>query len=245
MESTLDLNRLIHMTFGFIGLAAFWVPVFVRKGGPLHRSAGKIFCWCAIVVLTGAGIAVVGNFLDAMARGVPFSESREGWAFLIFLGYLALVTGVSLSHGIAVLKHKRDATGMDSPYRRFIGWAAILSSVVVIGWALYWRPANMIVLLALSPIGFATGMQVLQVISGKRNEPGLWKLEHLNAMLGCGIAFHTAFAVFGINRVTDYSLPGLWQVVPWVLPAAIGIPATSIWMRRERAKFARSNPHPA
>ncbi len=245
MDITLDLNRWIHIVFGFTGLAAFWVPVFARKGGPLHRSAGKVFRWSAFVVLAAAGFAVIGNGADALARGITPADNPESWGFLLFLGYLALVTGVILSHGFGVLKHKRDPSAMDSPYRRVSAWTAITASVLLIAYALYFRPDNMIILLALSPLGIGNGRQILQVVSGKRNEPGLWKLEHLNAMLGCGIAFHTAFAVFGINRLTDYSLPGMWQVVPWILPAAIGIPAISIWMRRERARFARANTQPA
>lgn len=242
MEQTLDLNRWIHIGFGFVGLVAFWLPIFARKGGPLHRSAGKVFRWCAIVVLTAAGLAVTGRFVEGLASGANLTQYRDGWAFLVFLGYLALVTGVSLSHGIAVLRSKQDLTALDTPYRRFIGWASILSSLFVIGWALYWRPGNMILLFALSPVGISNGLSVLRVISGRRTEPGLWKLEHLNAMIGCGIAFHTAFAVFGFNQLTGYHLPGAWQVVPWILPAAIGIPATMIWTRRERARFA---PRPA
>lgn len=238
METTLDLNRWIHILFGFVGLAAFWFPVFARKGGPLHRKAGQVFRWCAIVVLAAAGFSVVGNFAAAALAGVSFSEQREGWAFLIFLGYLALVTGVMLSHGMAVLKHKRDLTAMNTPYRRFSAWAAIASSVFIVGWALAWRPDNMILLLALSPLGIGNGLDVLRVINGQRVEPGLWKIEHLGAMLGCGIAFHTAFAVFGMNHFLPFRLDGIWQVIPWVLPAAIGIPASRIWARRERERFA-------
>ncbi len=245
METTLDLNRTLHMVFGFIGLIAFWFPVFSRKGGQLHRSAGKVFRYSAMVVLAAAGAAVLGNMAGAAMRGVAFADNPESWAFALFLGYLALVTGVILSHGVAVLKHKKATTELDTPYRRISAWTAILASVFLVAWALYYRPDNMILLLALSPIGILNGFGILKVISGQRSEPGLWKLEHINAMLGCGIAFHTAFAVFGINRMTDYNLPGMWQVVPWILPAAIGIPATSIWMRRERAKFAKTPAQPA
>ena len=153
MEPTLELNRLVHIVAGSIGLAAFWIPIFATKGGRLHRRAGQVFRWSAIVVLTAAGFAVVGNVIDALLRGARFSDSPEGWAFLLFLGYLALVTGVILSHGFAVLRHKQDPTAMDTPYRRLSAWAAILSSAFIVAWALYWRPDNMILLLVLSPLG--------------------------------------------------------------------------------------------
>jgi len=85
---------------------------------------------------------------------------------------------------------------------------------------------------------------MLGVMRGRRFDPGQWrsgqhwKIEHLDAMIGCGIAFHTAFAVFGMNRFAAFDLPGVWQVVPWILPAAIGIPATSLLARHYRRRAA-------
>jgi hypothetical protein len=64
-----------------------------------------------------------------------------------------------------------------------------------------------------------------------------WYYAHMGNMIGAGIAFHTAFLVFGSNRLFSYELPGLWRIVPWILPAAIGIPANRILESRYRAKF--------
>ncbi|GAB4180338.1 MAG: hypothetical protein Kow0020_16260 [Wenzhouxiangellaceae bacterium] len=242
MDTLLEFNRWLHIIVGFVGLAAFWIPVFAKKGGPLHRSAGKVFRWSAIVVLSAAAVSVTGHLGGALLSGTRFVDHPEAFAFLLFLGYLAMVTGLMLSHGIGVLRHKRDLTELNTPYRRLSAWAAIVASALIVAWALYWQPGNMILLLALSPLGVLNGVHVLQVISGRRREPGLWRIEHLNAMFGVGIAFHTAFTVFGMNRLTGYTLPGWWQVVPWILPTVIGIPAGLIWTRRERHRLAPAGP---
>jgi len=237
MDYLLELNLWLHIAAGFIGLGAFWVPVFSRKGSPLHKSAGKVFRYSAILVVAAAGISVVVRITDALVSGVSISDNVEGWSFLIFLGYIALITGVILSHGIAVLHHKSDLTELNTLYRRFSAWTAIFASLFIVGWAIYWQPDNSIVLYALSPIGILNGWSILKVIGRSTNhEPRKWLLEHLNAMLGCGIAFHTAFAVFGMGRVLPFDLAGIWQVLPWVLPALVGIPATSIWVRKYRTQ---------
>lgn len=238
MEMLLDANRWIHIIFGFIGLAAFWVPIFARKGGSTHRAAGKVFRYSAMVVVAAAGLAVAFHSLRALMEGHAVSSNPDGWSFLVFLGYLALVTGGILSHGFGVLRHKRSLAALDSPYRRATAWSMIGSSVFIVAWALYWQPPNAILLYALSPIGIGNGLAILAVLKGRRDGPGQWKLEHLNALLGCGIAFHTAFAVFGLNRITSIDLPGAWQVLPWILPAAIGIPASMIWTRYYRRQAA-------
>ena len=64
-----------------------------------------------------------------------------------------------------------------------------------------------------------------------------WMYEHIGAMLGSGIAFHTAFAVFGSAQLIDINLAGWLQVVPWIAPTIIGIPAILLWTRHYQRKF--------
>ena len=246
MTAFLEFNRWLHIVFGFIGLIAFWFPLFARKGAGLHRAAGKVFRYSAMVALASAGLAVLGPAVLAIVDGHRVSDNPESWSFLVFLGYLALVTAGILSHGFGVLEHKRDLRALDTPYRRATAYVMIAASVLLVAWALYWRPDNAILLYALSPIGIANGFSILAVIGGRRTEPGLWKLEHLNALLGCGVAFHTAFAVFGLNRILPLDLPGTWQVLPWILPAAIGLPAGAILTRYYRRQLrGRAQPQAA
>jgi hypothetical protein len=78
---------------------------------------------------------------------------------------------------------------------------------------------------------------MLQYMNGKQTSKRAWLYEHLTSMVGAGIAFHTAFAVFGMTRMFDIGLTGTLAVIPWVLPAAIGIPGSIIWKRHYQKKF--------
>jgi hypothetical protein len=64
-----------------------------------------------------------------------------------------------------------------------------------------------------------------------------WWYEHMGAMLGGGIAFHTAFLVLGLQRLLALPLMGTAMVVPWLLPTVIGLPTIAIWTRYYRRKF--------
>ena len=65
-------------------------------------------------------------------------------------------------------------------------------------------------------------------------------------MLGAGIAFHTAFIVFGARQWFALKLfGGPTALVPWVLPSAVGIPTISIWIRSYRRRFGELPPPPA
>jgi hypothetical protein len=64
-----------------------------------------------------------------------------------------------------------------------------------------------------------------------------WWYKHMENMLGVGIGFHTAFLVFGMSRLFEVRLPTPWQLLPWLLPTAIGLPAIAIWKRYYQRKF--------
>ncbi|NND44553.1 MAG: hypothetical protein HKN58_04465 [Xanthomonadales bacterium] len=237
MEFMMDGIRWVHVLAGFIGLAAFWVPIFAHKGGVNHRFYGKIFKYCAYIVLFGAMLSVSLHLGGALADGVTPRERPSQFGFLLFLGYLAIVTYVGLRHGMQVLASKRDITTLDTPANRGAAWLSVAASVFMIAYALYYRPPNMIILLALSPVGFSIGFGILKAIRGRRPEKKVWFYEHMGAMLGTGIAFHTAFAVFGSSRIFNLGLEGWIAVLPWITPALIGIPATIIWTNYYKKKF--------
>jgi hypothetical protein len=236
MSLLLDVNRWIHVVFGFLGLAAFWVPILTRKGAKQHRRFGRVFRYSAMVVITAAGISITLHLLRLLLAGQSPAMNPVGWAILVFLGYLALVTGVMLSHGIAVLGAKRDLRKLNTIYHRLLAWLSISGSLIIIGWALYWQPPNAFLLYALSPLGIVIGVGMLKLCRMPADDPKTWLYEHLGAMLGTGIAFHTAFAVFGVNRLLHFELPGMLMVIPWLLPTALGIPASIMWKRHYRRK---------
>jgi len=237
METLFTGLRWIHVAAGFIGLAAFWVPILTRKGGSHHRWFGKVFKYCAYLVLGAAMLSVTLHMSQALSAGVGPNTEPNGFAFLVFLGYLALVTFIGLRHGILVLQHKPGLDGLDTPVNRLLARAAIASSILLIAYAVYFRPDIIIVLLALSPIGFSTGKGILKAIGGQRPESKAWFYEHMGSMIGTGIAFHTAFAVFGSRTLWNLGLEGWVAIIPWILPALIGIPAVTLWTRHYMRKF--------
>lgn len=237
MSFIADGARYVHVVFGFIGLAAFWIPIFTRKGAVNHVRFGKVYVWSAYVVLGGAALALMVRFADLYQQGIGPTEQPTLFAFLVFLGYLTLVTFVTIRHGMQVLRNKRDPAAMRTPLNLALACAAIAASAGIILYGLVLSPPNALLLFALSPIGFGVGAGNLRYIRKPPVSGRSWMYEHLGAMLGGGIAFHTAFAVFGASQLFDIGLTGWAAVIPWVLPAAIGIPATFIWTRHYRRKF--------
>ena len=242
MDAIADVIRLSHVIFGFVGLAAFWIPIFSKKGGKRHVLFGKVFEICAYVVLAGAGLSVLYRAYTYNEMGLTLDHNA--FAFIFFLGYLAWVTYVGLRHALMVLRRKPNPETIATPLNRSMAISSIAASVLVIVYALIYKPQVQIILYALSPIGFGIGFGILRYLRGAHDSKRQWMYEHLGGMLGTGIAFHTAFAVFGATRLFDIGLTGWVAVIPWIAPAAIGIPATFIWTRKLRRRFGEL-PQPA
>ena len=228
---------LAHVATGFVGLAAFWIPLFARKGGRVHVQAGRVFTYCAYVVTLSAVTASAGRIAALQAQGLGPADRPETYGFALFLGYLGLATFATVRHAIRVVETRRSPETLRTPFHEALAWASVAGSAVVIAFALrVWTDVSPI-LLGLSPVGLVTGSGMLRLMRRPGARRMGWFYGHLGSMLGGGIAFHTAFAVFGAQRLWAYELAGPLAVVPWILPTVIGIPAIIVWTRHYRRKF--------
>jgi len=123
-----DSARFIHVLFGTIGLAAFWIPIFAKKGAVNHVRFGKVFVWSAYIVLSAAAIALLERYFDLFQRGIGPADRPELYAFMVFLSYLTFVTFVSVRHGMSVMKFKRDPTRVRTALNLALAGGAISRS---------------------------------------------------------------------------------------------------------------------
>ena len=237
-----DVLVLAHVATGFVGLAAFWVPVFARKGGRAHVQAGRVYACCAYVVTLSAVTASAGRIVSYQVQGIGFAERPDLYGFALFLGYLGVVTFATVRQAMRVVATRRAPETLRTPFHEALGWASVAGSAAVVAFALgVWSDVSPI-LLGLSPIGLFTGRSMLRLMRNPGAQHMSWFYSHLGSMLGGGIAFHTAFAVFGAQRLWAYELAGPLAIVPWILPTVVGIPAIVVWTRYYRRKFDRAAP---
>jgi hypothetical protein len=216
----------IHVLAGIIGFAAFWTPAIARKGGDTHVRFGRIFYNAAcVVVVTGLAMAVI------IAIAPPPGRPR---VLAAFLGYLLLITFAPVHHGVRVLETRQEPERLRTRFHTLLNGAAIVAAAGMVALAV---AARQPVFAALSPIGVLVGVGNLRYARRAQTSHMAWWYEHMRAMLAGGIAFHTAFLVIGAGRFVGPHLTGWTAVVPWVLPAAIGIPATRIWVGYYRRRF--------
>ncbi len=240
----LAMNALVlaHVATGFVGLAAFWIPVFARKGGRVHVRAGRVYTCCAYVVTLSAVTASAGRIASYQFQGIGVVERPDLYGFAVLLGYLGVATFATVRQAMRVVATRRAPETLRTPAHEVLAWASIAGSVIVVVFAsAAWSGVSPI-LLGMSPIGLFTGWSMLRLMRNPRAGHMGWFYSHLGSMLGGGIAFHTAFIVFGAQRLWAYEIAGPLAVVPWILPTVIGIPAIVVWTRYYRRKFDPAAP---
>ena len=223
----------IHIGFGFFVLALFWLQVFSRKGSRWHVRAGKAFYWSGLIIVVTAIFGVAAVLIDAFTGDHDIALNDARLAAVFFLGYLAIITFAILEKGRSAIRFRGPSPGARSVFAYVRAFAALPASLALISYAIAFRPSNMIILLALSPLGVFIFMETQSFQKKGNDYSQRWVVEHMDGMLGAGIAFHTAFFVFGASSFFNPLLAGTpLQLLPWILPTLVGVPAGVIWKRK-------------
>ena len=96
MKNLSEILLATHVIAGMISLIIFWIPIFVKKGGNLHRSVGKVYVYLMWYVVISAFLLSVENFIEG------------SYIAAAFLGFLTLATGQPLWSAIAILNNKES-----------------------------------------------------------------------------------------------------------------------------------------
>ncbi len=228
----------IHIVAGAVSLVLFWIPVSVRKGGRVHVRIGQWYAQCMYIVAGSAlllcllvasdpvGIKHASEALTA-ERAFEIAAQRRGTALFLFaIGMLVIA---NVRHGLLTLDEN-----LNRARTRSISHTALN---VVLG----------LLAIVLAFVGYRDSQILFYVFAGLCSLTAVTNLRyawrptidrsdrirsHLSAMIGAGIASHTAFFVFGANRFLNDLLVGHWQLVPWIAPGIVGGVIINVVSRR-------------
>lgn len=246
--------RRFHIGLGFVGLVAFWLAIVARKGGRIHILAGQAFEWCGYFV-AGSALFTCARYLATPHHFAFISrpgESAEELAriqfaqfFLTMLAFLAWLFLVQLRNGVRVVRTRKWPAEVYRNWEaRFWLYSQVLASLSLLAYGAYRLATGggsvhwLSVIVPLIPL--AEYQKERRFYLQPREAKMSWWYKHMECMLGCGVAFHTAGLVFTTRWLQthwQWHLPGIWQLLPWVMPAAVGVPLTHIWIRSYRKKF--------
>lgn len=211
----------VHILGGATGAIAFWIPVLGRKGGDLHRRAGRVFT--VALLLTGA-CAIAMSLLTLLApiethpqlagRFEPaFIRAIFGWMML----YLGVLTLNLIWYGWLCAAFPKDRRKLREWRNLALQPLLVLASLncALQGWL-----AAQELMIGVAVVGLATVATNLWYMYKPRVSAVDWQKEHLKALVGGGISVYTAFMAFGSVRI----LPELaLNPLMWAIPLTIGV----------------------
>ena len=229
----------LHILTGVVGLLAFWVPVFSRKGGNSHKRWGTVFTWSMLA--TGSIAVVMGlmTLYDPLGTHphlgepdfpAPLISGIFGWMMV----YLAILTINLAWYGRSCIRGRQAHAVNKRPLNLFLQLAVTVSAALCA-----WQGIvlGQLLMVGISIVGFATAGTNLWFIYKPHRGPQDWQKEHLKGLVGAGISVYTAFFAFGAVRLMpEIALnPGLWAV-PLVTGLAIIL---YHWYRLSRSPAGR------
>jgi hypothetical protein len=223
IASMLKLILDLHIAGGSAALLSMFIPLVTRKGGRTHRRSGWVFV---------AGMTIVSITALALAGARYFYDPRpDAKTFALFLFYIAILTGESVSSGIRSLRTK------DRSVHRTFAWdisLAVLLTLTAIAMAAYGVTTGRILFAAFSLIGLINGVQGLMYWLRPQTERMHWWFRHMSSMFGSCIAATTAFLVVNAPQA-GFSRTSL---IVWFTPGVVGGVVSAVWTRYYRRRFA-------
>lgn len=224
-----------HVIIGFLALILFWIPVVAKKGSRLHNQVGQWFVNAIWLVSVSGILMSVIVWWDPLAIRLPgetvsaeratriIASQRMSSEFLLMLSLLVLV---SVKQATLVLKARADRSQLRK-WHHMIWVLALLLMALVVGTKGILH--GQILLMIFGPIGLSASFGALRYIYKSELCPREWIIEHFTNIIGCGIGVYTAFFAFGGRQYLSELLPGMLQIIPWVLPGVLGTIAIALY----------------
>jgi hypothetical protein len=197
--NTYEKIKLVHAAVGAVALIAFWVAGLARKGGSVHRRAGKVYLLSLLFVMLTT-LPFIG--LSVIERRSPQ---------VILLSYLLLITTTAIYLSWRSIRNKRDVKHFTGLLFRGLATAVALFGIVVLCLSTIASSAPRSVFLAgVSMVGIITGSNMLMLARTATADKQWWLRQHLNGAALNFAATHASFAGIGLAGLLP-ELKGPWM----------------------------------
>lgn len=210
----------VHVSLGTIALATFWVSGLSRKGSPVHKASGKLY----LLAMTGLLLVILPVSLQILVQ-----RSTTIGAFLL---YLLIITGTSVWSSWRAIRDKRDWARYAGPVYRALMWLNLAGGLAIAGIGLLVAEFMQLIITAFSLIGIMAFVQMRRFLRQPPEDPRWWLKEHLEAMVGNGIATHIAFLSIGLPKLLPMLSGPVLQNLAWLGPLVMGFGAAA-WLSRK------------
>ena len=218
--SVYSMMAMAHAGLGTLALVTYWSAGLAKKGSPLHKRSGKVYLGAMAALLA---LALPMTVQVWAARGVVTGG---------FLAYLLVIVATTVWIAWRAIRDKRDWARFTGRGYRVLMWANLASGIAIALVGIFLAQQLQLVIIAFSAIGIVSFVQMRRFAHQAPDEPRWWLRQHLNAMLGNGVATHIAFLAIGLPRLLPTLQGPVFQNVAWLGPLAVSAIA-GVWLTRK------------
>lgn len=216
LTKIVQIALFLHVSSGFASIVLFWLPVFTKKGGNIHRKIGKAYIFLMWVVIFSGIVLTVNKFHEGMTDIVAMDGA-------IFLGFLVLLAARPVWYGIAILRSKEHLSPKLKHYHILLKISLAVYGLLMLVYAIYRQGEGMSpVMFVFALLGMMAGREAWMDYKSTSTHSN-WLREHFEGMVFSGVAAYTAFFVIGGNELFGQYLNNFWIMVQWVSPTIIGM----------------------
>ena len=234
--------RTLHIAIGAVALVLFWLPALTKKGSANHVRFGRWYARAMYAVSLTAITLSVLVMIDPLGirypDGLPEGRDAEAAArgnvlgawFLFMLGLLVIS---NVRHGRRVLAAREHREQLRTPFHLALIASPGLLGLWVFGVGFVYEN---LLLQIFSVIAIVASAGMLRYTLRREVAKREWLIQHFGSLIGSGIGAYTAFFAFGGSRLFAEFLSGNLKVIPWILPAVVGLIVESRLARRYRQR---------
>ena len=241
--------RYTHIISATFVLFAFWIPVLARKGSRLHIWSGRLAVGVGYVAAISALITCIWGLIDVdYAVGYRELAPQERSELIVEVRYLYSLLGVlslmvlhGLRLGIRLIRTREAPETLRNNESRMACSVLVIGGVAAVVFGISQMPIHGVLsrylfLVFIGAVSLLSAIGDWRYICNPRPTPMAWWYKHMECMLGCLIAFYTAFGIFGLRTLVG-PLPDGLSWLPWVLPSIVGFPLIGLWTQAYRRQF--------
>ncbi|MCO7224088.1 hypothetical protein [Pleionea sp. CnH1-48] len=228
----------LHVSVGCFALIVFWLPLFAKKGSKPHLRYGRWFANSMFIIAVSGVLLTTLALMDPIGvrtpeRNLSFEAATrmaEGYReFSWFLLMLSVLVFNSTYHSIQVLRAKANRQLMRNWKHLSLIIGLFLLSIVT---AIIGTLEGMLLLQVFAGLSLANSIGMAHYIYKAEIKQREWILAHMRGIVGSGIGAYTAFFAFGGRQLFAELLTGNLMVIPWILPAVIGVISMSAFKKK-------------
>jgi len=227
----------VHVGFGALTIALFWLQAILPKGSQPHIIFGRIFLVSGALVSMSAIYAILHQLTNTLIQVKSISINSSDFAFAMILAFIAVEVLIMLHRGqfSAQQSHSPKPPNLRGLYLRLV--TSLLATIGMTTLAFFGDSDWLAPMLAASILGAKITYDEFYILRCHQSfQEGDWKAEHFRGMIGAGISFHVAFGINGILRVENM----LGQAVSVgiliaAIPVILGVPIEVLLRRKYKS----------